>query len=988
MAFVALRQAARRLRDTIFPSAGDPFTTEEVLKDEAKAIFGAGLPKIAGDDFDGLTGKALNRALNRLNSSALCLSGGGIRSAAFALGVMQALAVHPRAGGVGPGVTKPEDSLLSKFQFLSTVSGGGYIGSWLSAWVARAGYAEVWKKLTDRRDRPEDEPQEISWLRAYSNYLTPKLGLGSADTWAALALVLRNLLLNWLVMLPALCAAIIFLKGLAVALAWIGRYSPRSCFAQTGDYDPSVVFGAIGVALLIFALRFRTRNRPTRGASPATQQKFIAFDLLPTFLAGVFMIVALAPACLHDAIDRTQIPLLGPWSLVGISGVGGAAVYAVSWIAALPRCRNVSDYFGDLAAWIVAGAIYGIELGAGVYFAHKVYAAKLIFAEPSEIVLIVFGVPWILLSQLLAEMIFVGLTSFQDGSDSDREWLGRAAGVFILAALIWLIVMALVFVGSAWTETLWSKFENWIAPVGGISGLIVAALGKSSMTTAVSSGKEAKPPSYKKLISDAVFALAAIVFGAFLIILFAALIDQVLLQKSFLEVAAFRAKVPKDDLFAPWPAEATPLLWGFLAVTFVGAVASHFVNINRFSLHALYRNRLIRAFLGASHIEQRKANPFTGFDERDNMAVWQLWPPKDNGLWPSVRGAAWQPYHVVNMALNIVSTKRLAWQERKAEAFVVSPLYSGTACGRSTPVAGPTQHRGAFRRSDEYGDSKGISLGTALAISGAAASPNMGYNSSPTLAFLMTMFNVRLGWWLGNPANRDPGIYAGEGPRWALLPLLNEMIGNTTDESKYIYLSDGGHFENLGLYEMVRRRCRFIVVSDAGCDPDYQFDDLGNAVRKIGLDLGVPIAFCGLGDLTTRDDDDAAAACCAGQDNKAVPRNPAEPPFHAIGVIDYAKADDGGEQGLILFIKAGYHRDRIYNVGVRNYAAANADFPHQSTGDQFFSESQFESYRALGFEIVDDLMKRTIERLGNPANPQFADLIERWRDDFAGMSIP
>src|SRR5262249_14671547 len=158
--------------------------------------------------------------------------------------------------------------------------------------------------------------------------------------------------------------------------------------------------------------------------------------------------------------------------------------------------------------------------------------------------------------------------------------------------------------------------------------------------------------------------------------------------------------------------------------------------------------------------------------------------------------------------LNIVSTKKLAWQERKAEAFIASPLYSGTACGRSPDSSGVLQYRGAFRRSDEYGDTNGISLGTALAISGAAASPNMGYHSSTTLAFLLTLFNVRLGWWLGNPGHDDKNIHRGSGPRFAIAPLINEMTGNTTDLSKYVYLSDGGHFENLGLYEMVRRRCR------------------------------------------------------------------------------------------------------------------------------------------------------------------------------------
>jgi hypothetical protein len=869
------------------------------------------------------------------------------------------------------------------------VSGGGYIGSWLSAWVARAGYADVWRKLTDRRERPESEPQEIAWLRAYSNYLTPKLGLGSADTWAALALALRNLLLNWLVILPVLLAAIIFLKGLAVAVAWIGRYSPRSCFVVSGNYDPAIIFGSVGIVLLIIALRFRTRNRPTRGDSLATQGQFVVRDLLVTLAASFCLALTLAPTCVHEIVKSNSVPLfaLSWYSLLLIGIAGGVLIYLVSWLTARPRRRNFADTFSDLVSWLVAGALYGALLSLGVYFAYQVYLGKLIIHEPLEIVLIIFGVPWILLSQLLAEMIFVGLTSYESGSDSDREWLGRAAGLFMMAALIWLITMALVFVGSIWTENLWEMFASYIAPAGGISGLIAAVFGKSSLTSAAGTGKQTKQPSYKKLISNAVFALAAVVFAVFLVILSAALIDKILFQQSFFQVAVFGNEVSESG-YAPLPVETLPLSCSFLVVLFIGAIFSRFININRFSLHALYRNRLIRAFLGASHTEQRKPNPFTGFDERDNIAVWQLWPPKENNKWPAVRGREWQPYHVVNMALNIVSTRRLAWQERKAEAFVVSPLYSGYACGRSPDAAGVMQYRGAFRKSDKYGDTKGISLGTALAISGAAASPNMGYNSSPTLAFLMTMFNVRLGWWLGNPSENNPDIYGGEGPHIAIAPLLNEMVGNTTDESKYVYLSDGGHFENLGLYEMVRRRCRFIVVSDAGCDPDYQFDDLGNAVRKISLDLGVPIEFRGLGHLKTRADDEEREQCCEEKTKTAKTDEETKPPFHAIGLIDYAQADDGGEPGIILFIKAGYHRDRIFNVGVRNYAAANADFPHQTTGDQFFSEAQFESHRALGFEIADDLLNRTIGHIPNPSKPQLSELIKRWHQDFAATPIP
>src|SRR5207302_1870602 len=157
-----------------------------------------------------------------------------------------------------------------------------------------------------------------------------------------------------------------------------------------------------------------------------------------------------------------------------------------------------------------------------------------------------------------------------------------------------------------------------------------------------------------------------------------------------------------------------------------------------------------------------------------------------------------------------------AWQERMAAPFTFSPLHSGSGSN-----AFP---QGAFRPSyplpdrKPYGGRLGLTLGTAMAISGAAVSPSMGYNSSPGVSFLMTLFNVRLGWWLGNPRTGNE-LYWYTGPLMALRPLFMEMFGLTSETEPWVYLSDGGHFENLGLYEMVRRRCRMIVVSDAGCDP-------------------------------------------------------------------------------------------------------------------------------------------------------------------------
>jgi len=99
--------------------------------------------------------------------------------------------------------TKSDGSLLGCFRYLSTVSGGGYVGSWLSSWLKRNEFHQVIENLTGRPSGPDVEPPEISWLRAYSNYLTPRVGLGSADTWTGAAIFLRNLILNWLVIVPA-----------------------------------------------------------------------------------------------------------------------------------------------------------------------------------------------------------------------------------------------------------------------------------------------------------------------------------------------------------------------------------------------------------------------------------------------------------------------------------------------------------------------------------------------------------------------------------------------------------------------------------------------------------------------------------------------------------------------------------------------------------------------------------------------------------------
>jgi hypothetical protein len=220
----------------------------------------------------------------------------------------------------------------------------------------------------------------------------------------------------------------------------------------------------------------------------------------------------------------------------------------------------------------------------------------------------------------------------------------------------------------------------------------------------------------------------------------------------------------------------------------------------------------------------------------------------------------------------------------------------------------------------------------------------------------MTLFNVRLGWWLGNPAEisvntwfeklrnwiwqfpihrkRRSALFSGVtyhlvSPRLSLRPLFDEAFGRTTDSNEYVYLSDGGHFDNLGLYEMVRRRCNIIVVSDASCDPKYSFESLANAIRKVRIDLGIPI------ELITK------LRFNRESSNEKDPLR-----YCAIGRIHYGEVDTGAESGTVIYIKPALTGEE--SADILNYSRTSKAFPHESTADQWFSEAQFESYRELG----------------------------------------
>jgi len=169
-----------------------------------------------------------------------------------------------------------------------------------------------------------------------------------------------------------------------------------------------------------------------------------------------------------------------------------------------------------------------------------------------------------------------------------------------------------------------------------------------------------------------------------------------------------------------------------------------------------------------------------------------------------------------------------------------------------------------------------------------------------------------------------------------------KALGITDSEKPYVYLTDGGHFENLGLYELAQRRCQLIVVSDAGGDPGFEFEDLGNAIRKIRIDPGIEIEM-----------DAIAMHPRSSVDEHGVePIRPGR--CFTTGTIRYPESgSDRKVEGKLVYIKPGIYGGEPRDV--TNYAATHPDFPHESTADQWFNESQYESYRRLGRHVAKQL---------------------------------
>ncbi|GBL44748.1 Bll2701 protein [Sulfuriferula multivorans] len=832
----------------------------------------------------------------------LAFSGGGIRSATFNLGVIQALA---------------ERKLLRGFDYLSTVSGGGYIGGWLAALIRRKGNGSV-AALEPLLACGGDELTAVRFLRSYSNYLTPHSGLLSADTLGAVATYLRNLYLNLSVLILSV-AALLLLPRLLIAalpqlaglqLPGLGTLLEWSGFHSLNALHP-IYFGLGGLSLLV-AVVMTSFNLVSTGTPRwyCQQGWVLRLIVLPTLLAaalfsyGFFLLGAKLTAPPLEWMKTAALLYALPW-LYGrlLSLVFGQAERRELLL------RPLRSSLVTLLSTLAAGAL------GGLLFYAAVHGLRYLPAETAVWWAVGLGTPLILKIFSLVVVAHIGFMG-RDFSNAMREWWSRLGGWILIIGLAWLALFVVAI--YALPLLLWASHWAYGGGAAWLASTVTGLLLGSGPATA-------KPGSvwWKEWLAKS----APWVFISGLLILLSALLQYAL---SDVDGRALAPGSSVQDyayhcLAAMNQVSGWLLLGVALACVAAAALLSWRVDINLFALYYFYRDRLVRCYLGASRQPERAPQLFTGFDPADDLALADL---------------VQRPYPIFNTAINLVKGSDLAWQQRKAAAFSFTPSHCGFSL--ATTASNTAKCRGGYRPSAGYLGPHGAFLGTAMAISGAAASPNMGYHSSPALCLLMTVFNLRLGHWSGNPCH--PSAWRAYGPKLGGRYLLSELFGLTDSDTPFVYLSDGGHFENLGIYELVRRRCNYIVAIDAGQDEKFNFDDLGNAIRKCYTDFGVRIDI----DVNALRPDSATGLSLWSA---------------AVGRIHYPDAPDA----QLLYLKPTLACDIPSDVF--NYAVSNPGFPHQRTSDQDFDEAQFESYRKLGHHLAahvfDDAYR---ELLGNHYN--------------------
>lgn len=816
----------------------------------------------------------------------IALSGGGIRSATFCLGLLRGLA---------------RNGVLPRFDYLSTVSGGGYIGSMFGRLIARYGIRGAQQELA------RSDSLHLGWLRRYGRYLAPR---GARDYGTAAATYLRAAL--------AVHVEFAFVALLIAAVAVL----PHVVQWRWGAFEPDLWRGwwtawwplAMGFWMLIapgvIGTYWMLRDPPPKAdGSGLDRPQFGIFDRFVTLAAGglgVFLYVLWVGTELY--------PLQAAWwqwaailSLLGLSA-SGIWTWAALRVrhrrygtATVPVLRHVSTMMLRRANLIAVGmAVLGLLDWASwnLWFLLRTSQIGLFGG---------LGIGGILLVLLrTASDPLQKLTKPGDGAKP-----GAISLIFDLAGFG--IALALL--------VLWATLAQWL--VFGQKVPIECGLGLARLDAGLAGAT--------RWLCDVFFT-----FGT-----------QV------------RTAGEETVLFAP------VLAWigllAFLFVWFVGT-GTDAESVNTTSLHQMYRARLVRAYYGSVNWRRVRGYRFaTGTADNIELLsnVTEVVEGDDVPLSkyrPASRGG---PIHLIGVCLNQTRgfRSKLYNADRKGVPLVAS-AYGLEVGSDGAPPLRPTNPG---------------TLGRWVAVSGAAASPGAGANTTSGWALLLFLAGARLGLWFEPKAGcaaastRSP---SGEGMKAALRDRIFAKYARMYAEARASYrgaqasswyLSDGGHFDNTGVHALLRRELDFIVLADCGADPRYDFEDIENLVRKARIDFGADIEF-----YTA-----AEAEHLLGN------------PVRGIGFLSPEDVADNHTQRGVLLARIAYRADRdgMRKIGtllvvkpnlhqaldndLLAYARRQPKFPQQTTGDQFFDEAQWESYHHLGEDFGAHIRSEWLEQLPN-----------------------
>lgn len=819
----------------------------------------------------------------------LALSGGGIRSATFCFGLLKALG---------------QNQVFHRFDMLSTVSGGGYIGS------------TVGKLFQNARDSGQSATEiEVAlgeadrrwfafWLRANGRYLIPR---GGKDLMFAAANFGRNLV------------------GVHIELALL-----------------SLLLGGllVGFDLLIWALADCIFSggacwRPIR----------ISVDTLAALSPWPTLWLFLPPVIWWGAVMATAY-----WTLPAKAGQG------------LTKQRWIIVILSLAGTWWLAA--YWSSSNDSARSATAAEGLQL----PSLLMLCVGGV---LLAWVAGTLIAWRLTQAKD-SEPDRS-RNRLTGALGHTLSLGLTVAALGLVDVfAWL------LANASALHHGTAGVVIAitVVVLRTVLPKISDLPRSLTPGTRMNLMGLInfVGLAAL---ALLLVFWISLLHRSATRSLFDE----QRRVLQYALSWTWLGVLT--LPPLLLVT-VSLRNREF--LNRSSLFSFYRARLVRSYLGAANAKRFPPNttdttapyPRHLAAEGPQVAVQDTHAEDDEPMADYQPHLAGGPIHLLNACVNQTRDPRggLFNQDRKGLLMTVGPQ-GRVRVGQD-----------GWRRVAASGS---MSLGSWVAISGAAVAPGLGASTRSGMAALLTLAGIRLGYWWDSTALART---AGE----ALPPivgkygqLLNELRGRFDgNQRRDWFLSDGGHFENTAAYALLREECELIVLADCGADPRYTFGDLENLVRKARIDLQAEVTF--LKPKLHYAVAPAPAPLVSNADQKPSPpmATATEPslPGHAPRVfgslndlvspdsqaclalarVSYARS---GKIGHLIIVKPNMCEG--VPVDLVNFKADNPLFPQEPTTDQFFSEAQWESYFQLGHTLGRQLDPQFMLRVRSYADELFED---------------